>query len=57
MAKPEGQMREAPAIHFAAVSRHDCGVAGFGEPAKLNHKSKTVLCIVKFGGPRLTSDV
>ena len=51
MAKPEGQMCEAPAIRSADVSRHDYGVAGFGEPARLNHISKTVLSIVKFGGP------
>ena len=50
MAKLEVQMGEASAIPSAAVSRQDCGVAGIGEPARLNHISNTVLSIVKFGG-------
>ena len=32
---------------------HNHAVADFGEPAKASHISKTVLSIVKFGGPKL----
>ena len=31
---------------------HNHAVADFGEPAKASHISKTVLSIVKFGGPK-----